>query len=413
MHGFTASVRNALKIGWFLLAIVTTLLVCVEGLAFGYSFVRQTIRGYDREAVFARVRAARMPRDGYANPEDQTWFTAYWREFHESTYAAMDSISYSNWRRHPFKGKYINVDQDGRRVTWNQEPGNASGLIRVAVFGGATTWGAGARDDFTIPSYVSKLLAEKYPHRFTVVNYGQDGYVSTQEVIALLREIQSNHIPDLAIFYDGFDEVYAAYQAGAPNIPFNEDDRMREFNILHPSRARDFYFEALSRTNTFHVLHRLQTKLWPEPVTNSSNGRNNQALAADLIRIYLRNMEAVSAMEKEFGFAASFFWEPSVFTKSKPSPPEENSVRHSEPIAVIYRLAQEAIKQKHGFPPNVRDISNALDGYEGTSFMDTERATERANEMVAREIVASLKDTLEQAASRAPAADIVLGNANH
>jgi hypothetical protein len=61
---------------------------------------------------------------------------------------------------------------------------------------------------------------------------------------------------------------------------------------------------------------------------------------------------------------------------------------------------------------NFRDISNVLDGYAGTAFIDTVHATELANEMIAREIVADLKDTLEQAASRAAVAHSVRANAD-
>jgi hypothetical protein len=274
-------------------------------------------------------------------------------------------------------------------------------------------WGTGARDEFTIPSYVSKVLAEKYPHRFVVVNYGQDGYVTTQEVIALLREIQSNHSPNIAVFYDGYNEVYTAYQAGAAGIPMNEDNRMREFNILHPSRTRDFYFEVLSRTNTFQLLQGLRTALRPGTVLSQSNGPDNQVLARDAVRVYFRNLEAVAAMEKQFNFTAHFFWQPSVYTKSKPTPAEESMIHASGPLAALYGQAHEAMKQvsRDTPPANFRDISNVLDGYAGTAFIDTVHVTELANEAVAREIVSDLKQNLEKAVSRAPASDSAIVNA--
>jgi hypothetical protein len=391
-------VRSALKTAWFNLAILTTLLVCVEGIAFGYYFVRSTLSGYDRVDAFIKGHVAKMPRDGYPNPADQTWFEAYWKEFNDSTYAAAISTSYSNWHREPFRGKYINVAQNGRRATWAEPSNDASHLVRVAMFGGSTIWGTGARDDFTIPSYVAKILAEKYPHRFTVVNYGQDGYVSTQEVIALLREIQNNQIPDIAVFYDGYNEVYTAYQTGAAGFPMNEDNRMREFNILHPSRTRDFYFEVLSRTSTFQLAQGLRTAMWPKPVQNSSNGQATQALAADVVRTYFRNIEAVTAMEKHFGFAARFFWQPSVYTKSRPTKAEESMIYGTQPVAVLYRPVHEAMKMyRSTAQPDFRDISNVLDGYAGTAFIDAVHVTELANEAIAREIVASLKGTGEQA----------------
>jgi hypothetical protein len=402
-------VRTVLKVAWVNLAILTTLLVCIEGFASGYYFVRRTLSAEDPVIAFVRTHVSKMPRDGYPNPADQSWFEAYWKEFNDSTYASVDWASYSNYRRRPFSGKYINIDRNGRRSTWSQDPGDAPGLIRLALFGGSTIWGTGARDEFTIPSYVSKILAEKYPHRFRVVNYGQDGYVSTQETITLLREIQMDRVPDIAVFYDGFNEIFTAMQAGAAGIPMNEYNRMLEFNILHPSRTRDFYFEVLSRTNTFQLIRGLRTKLWPEVVADSLRGRDTGSLARDVVKVYSSNVEFVSAMAKEFGVGVQFYWQPSVFTKDPPTEPEKAIIRSSTDFAVdfaaLYRQAQEAMRQNNRIAgrSDFRDISNILDGYSKTAFIDTVHATELANQVIAREIVAGLTGTLERSLSRASA----------
>jgi hypothetical protein len=398
-------VRSALKIAWTNLAVLATLLSGMECLAFGYYFVRHTLAGYDQVRDYVKTQVAKMPLDGYPHPEDRSWFATYWEEFNSSTYAAVQSVSYSNWYRYPFKSRYINVDQAGRRATWNQDPDDAPGLLRVWIFGGSTVWGTGARDEFTIPSYMSKMLAERYPHRFHVVNYGQDGYVMTQEVVTLLREIQRNSVPDIVVFYDGYNESFTAFQRGAAGFPMNEDNRIREFNILHPSRARDFYLEVLSRTNTFQLIQGVRRALRPEAVANPLKDRNNEALAQDVVRVYFRNVEFVSAMEKQFGVAAQFFWQPSVYTRARPTKQEVSMIHASDEHALLYRKIHEAMKRvdRATHPAKFRDISNVLDRYGGTAFIDTVHATELANEVIAREIVAGLTDTLKARLSRAAA----------
>ena len=209
---------------------------------------------------------------------------------------------------------------------------DAPGAIQLAIFGGSTIWGTGARDEFTIPSYVSKMVAEKYPHRFRVVNYGQDRYVSTQEVITLLREIQMDSVPDIAVFYDGYNDAFAAIRAGAAGIPMNEDDRVREFNILHPSRTRDFYLEVLSRTNTFQLIHSLRAGLRPEVIADSLQGKSTEDLARDVVKVYWSNVEFVSATAKEFGMAVQFYWEPSVYTKAPLTEPEESIIQDRKSV---------------------------------------------------------------------------------
>ena len=401
MKKIAAPLKTILKVSWLTLAIPATLLVCTESAAFVYHSIRQRMVG-DQLSTYVRAQVAKMPRDGYASPADQSWFAAYWKEFNDSTYASVDSASYSNYHRHPFQGRYINVDGSGRRVTWNQNPTGADGVIRLSIFGGSTIWGTGARDEFTIPSYVSKLLAAKYPHRFAVINYGQDRYVNTQEVITLLREIQKDNIPDIVVFYDGYNEVYTGIQSGAAGSPMNEDNRMREFNILHPTRTRDFYLEALSRTNTFQLLQGLRAGLSPDAVADPLKDRDNDALARDVVKVYFRNVEAVNAVKKEFGMVAHFFWQPSVYTRTHPTEMEQSIIHASGHVASFYRRVHEEMKQvqRTAGPANFRDISNVLDGYAGTAYIDTVHATELANEKVAREIVSDLGETLEQATSR-------------
>ena len=398
MRDIAGSVRTALKVFWVNLAILTTLLLAIEAFAFGYYSIRRTLAGEDKVRSYVQLQVARMPRDGYANRADQSWFAAYWKEFNDSTYASADWGSYSSYHRRPFRGKYINVDRSGRRVTWNEDPADTSGLIRLAVFGGSTTWGTGARDEFTIPSHISKLLAARYPHRFRVINYGQDGYVSTQEVITLLREIQMGRAPEVAVFYDGYNEIFTTMQAGAAGLPMNEYNRLHEFNILHPSRTRDFYFEVLSRTNTFQLIQGIRESLWPQVVVaDSLEGKDTEALAQDVVRVYANNLKFLSVIAKQFGIDVRFYWQPAIFTKVPATQAEATIIQSTPHFAAFYRQVQDTMRQDKSIVghPNFRDISRLLDGSK-TAFIDTIHVTELANEAIAREIVAGLKDNLDR-----------------
>ena len=67
------------------------------------------------------------------------------------------------------------MNQNGPRATWNPPPRNGADdppPVRLFTFGGSTMRGWGARDDYTIASYLSELLDEKgYPAEVT--NHGQ------------------------------------------------------------------------------------------------------------------------------------------------------------------------------------------------------------------------------------------------
>ena len=104
------------------------------------------------------------------------------------------------------------------------------------MLGGSSLWGFGARDDRTIPSILSRDLFEaKWDVR--IRNLAEIGYVNTQEVIALIRELQSGYRPDLVIFYDGVNDTTSALLEREAGLTTNEINRRREFNILQsPSR---------------------------------------------------------------------------------------------------------------------------------------------------------------------------------
>ena len=91
---------------------------------------------------------------------------------------AMGSIGfqYKPWvqfQNPPFHGTFLNVNEQGFRKT--KEPRPYSGEpIKIYVFGGSTTFGYGVPDDYTIPSYIQKILEQKYPNKsFLVKNYGE------------------------------------------------------------------------------------------------------------------------------------------------------------------------------------------------------------------------------------------------
>jgi hypothetical protein len=74
------------------------------------------------------------------------------------------------------------------------------------MFGGSTTWGEGQRDQYTIASWVSRL-AEEAGTPLRIDNYGERGWTHFQEMILYLEQLSLRTPPDLALFYDGLNEV--------------------------------------------------------------------------------------------------------------------------------------------------------------------------------------------------------------
>ena len=142
-------------------------------------------------------------------------------------YAERDSLEYEfvpflTHRAEDHQGRFINIT-DGIRRSY-VDPDLPSDAPTVWFFGGSTTWGEGQRDRHTIPSEVARL-AEAAGSPIRVRNYGESGYVVWQELLQFEQALAVEEPPDLAVFYDGINEILTQaedHEPGQPTI-YNAD----------------------------------------------------------------------------------------------------------------------------------------------------------------------------------------------
>jgi lysophospholipase L1-like esterase len=288
----------------------TILLLCVleGGLSLAF-FVKDRLSDYSERRAIA---------DTYGNA---AWMNDYQEEARRA-YAAQWR-PYVYWRRLPYQGNYINVDANGLRLTTSMEgAAPASGTpLKVFMFGGSTMWGTGVRDDFTIPSVVAKELQQKGVAA-KVVNFGESGYVSTQEVIALLLQLQKGERPDLVVFYDGVNDIYSAYQQRAAGLPQNEFNRVQEFNLSKPEnfkrRAKMVLSDMTTEVSTMRLASGLLRRAGIErPTADDSLPPVNESLAQDVLAKYQGNIGVVKALSEHYHFKCLFYWQPTIFQKTR------------------------------------------------------------------------------------------------
>ena|ERR1700730_12940335 len=327
------------------------------------------------------------PADAYA---DRSWRIAAARQPTPELTVGWNPYTY--WRRTPVSGMYLNVDRNGIRRTWNPPAANP---IKIYMFGGSTLFGQGARDDYTIPSCLSRMLTQVFAQRVHVTNYGQNGYVNTQEMVDLFRELQAGNRPDAVIFYDGYNDVFSAWQQHVAGLPQNEFDRAAEFNILNPSRAHDFYLEVLKHSNLYRLMRGLRNRIVGEKPVPTLSPEQETQLVSDVIRVYLTNTTMIESLGKTMGFTTMFYWQPSVNSRTRVTPYEQSWINEAE-----HRFFTETYAAtKHsslGAKPSFHDISDVFDSDEGTFFNDYAHTTERGNEIIARRIYQDVVPLLKQ-----------------
>lgn len=396
--GQTRITRLATRVreAWLVLGVTVLLFLSVE--------IVLSIVYYARAGVRAATSSA--PHDWRAQADaypGESWVREYYSEFEKSS--ANKWVSYVYWRRRPYQGQYINVDPNGIRRTWaagdaHPRPGSR---LSIFVFGGSTTWGVGARDDSTIPSFLARELREK-GLACDVVNFGESGYVSTQEVIALIRQLQRGNIPDLVIFYDGVNDVYSAYQQRKAGLPQNEFHRTQEFNLTQPDSYQSlrtvFFRRTIDRLATVRfcrgLLHRFGVGGRVEGVAAYWDAAENsiidkEGLLRDVLTVYKGNTRLIRVLGDAYGFDTLFYWQPTVFDKGHLTPYEETqrqSVAGLQPFCQAVRGL--VCRGDPGVEQDVvlHDLGGVFAEVKQPVFIDWCHVSEWGNEVIAERMAA-------------------------
>jgi hypothetical protein len=265
----------------------------------------------------------------------------------------------------------MNIDEGGLRKTWRaaNEAEARTRRFQIFMLGGSSMWGTGAQDGQTIASVVARALTEEYRQDVEVTNFGASAYVSTQEVITLLRELQRGNRPDLVVFYDGVNDAFGAFQhRGVGGLPNNESNRVREFNLLRPGHLGRLYREALIVTfessSTYHVIRALARRATGRDPFEVEADRfaslPPDQIAREVARVYAWNVKLVDGLGPIYGFKALFYWQPNVFTKAHLTPYEERIRDRGKELGPYYAQARDAVAALLADVDAFHDISNVF-----------------------------------------------------
>lgn len=292
-------------------------------------------------------------------------------------------LPYSYWVVAPFAGKYINVDEQGLRKTVSIDEGE--GAQRVYFFGGSTAWGLGARDDYTIPSHIARLLAVlDAPAK--VLNYAQPAYVSTQDLILFQRQLAQGNLPDLAVFYQGFNDTLAAQvPGGIAGVPFYEGQRV-------------------SDVEAGRLLRQGQPVLRPpQPSVAEMNWRlvsKGGASAREIFDAWLANRRLIRAVAQAKGVGVLFVWQPALFAKQTLTQFEARFVAGEDRVPPgfisVYRDVDRLVRE-HALAESWDDVIILSDIFHDVAddiFFDEVHINEIGNQAVAEAIAGSIAERL-------------------
>jgi hypothetical protein len=304
------------------------------------------------------------------------------------------------WRARPRSGPNVNVDADGLRATWNPPDADETAL-RIHMFGASTLRGHGARDEFTIPSLVSKRIAESRVGPVRVTNFGQKAYSTTQDVLTLLFEIRSGNIPDIAVFYDGSLDIESSYDIHEAGSPRNEHLRRLPFEDPRASLKL-----MLLKRSSLAKLVLLYTPGWDWEIGGVWKPPASPAvfpkLADDTIDVYVSNLELARALGRAYGFEVLHFWQPVLWSKDPRNEFEQNAIRkeaRKHPLkGELFEMTYDRIRTNSKLlsDPRFFDLQDVFDGVEVEPFFDTTHTTEAGNAIVADAITPAVLAAIER-----------------
>jgi hypothetical protein len=333
------------------------------------------------------------PRAHVSYYASQAWAKQYWKEFSLSRPELYHP--YVLWRRAPFKGDFVNINRDGIRFT----PGADCSVnsYKIFTFGGSTMWGTGAPDWGTIPAYLQTDFTAQLHQPVCLMNFGESAFVSTQDVIQLIQELQSGNVPNLVIFYDGVNDTYAAYQSGQPTHQNFNQIAARFQNGKSPPPPFIAWIES---SHSFHLLKRLVAELSQKPristdlLTYKTMGIDTGTLTDAVVEKYISNYKIVHALAREYGFKSFFFWQPFIMIGGKSLTGEEQEMKRGMDPAYIelYESVYGRVQQIAKKYENLYYMANIFDEYKQLIWIDDVHVTPEGNLLIAQKMLQAIMD---------------------
>jgi hypothetical protein len=306
---------------------------------------------------------------------------AEWARKHFAEYYDLGEAEYAafyGWRRLPYAGETINLDEHGMRRTYRAEA--ASPERTIAFFGGSTMWGTGADDERTIPSEFIKLNPQ-----YVGYNFGETGYVAHQSLNVFLKRYFEGFRPDVVVFYDGVNDVgKCRYELGPYSHPleFKIRTALRESG---PGSGESFWLTVLPIRNFVEKVMRVVAD---EDRSEASfyDCHKDPAKAEQVARVLLSDWLIVKNLVESYGGTFVPVLQPVIYS----SDTRKDHLKVSEALGWQYEILYPLIvgmlhREFPGLAGNFMDLRDVLDRDE-YFYIDWCHLSPNGNQLVAARI---------------------------
>ncbi len=320
---------------------------------------------------------------------------------------------YLGWVMPDFNGRYVHVNAGLRRSY--EPPGSQSRrAVNVFFFGGSAMFGVFQRDGETIPSdFARRAAAAGIPVR--VYNFGAIGYVNWQEVLRFEQLVSGGRTPDLAVFYDGANELLTQFRLGPHTSPSHPEAQalaqlLPFAGVTQPAEQKSSasplsaLYQAYTNVSAVSWLLRRLRGVSPTPTLTlppwaGSQSRQAASAGRDAASIYNRGVQIASRLAASYRIKSAFFWQPILYSKRRIAgevPPQ--ALLGTDPGAWTraYRIARSDLR-----PPAI-DVAGVLNSVTTPIMFDFIHTNEVGAQVVAASLFTRLAPTLRRAERSKP-----------
>ncbi|MCB0416280.1 MAG: hypothetical protein H6617_06075 [Bdellovibrionaceae bacterium] len=328
----------------------------------------------------------------------EPWFPEWEREHAKLT---REFKAYELYALEPFDGKYVGVTSEGYRRTLNAIA-ETEKATHIGLFGGSTMWGGLARDSHTIASELSAALnGTGFPA--WVTNYGQVGFVFSQEIHQALRISYSTKPPQVMIFMDGVCDILAGL-ANFVNGVTDPAGKPWEYDKYHylfqMGKTGEVAWSDVAKKSMLvrRLLKVAEQRGWVEPDRKNRfvapTEQDKSRLAEQVSDQYLRTLATASRAFRGTGARPIFVLQPAIFLKNPLSEEEKEAMDRNKAWQGIVADAYAKIRAgSQKLPSDVEfwDISEIFQGSSETLYADIMHYSEAGNRKIAQALSSRLR----------------------
>jgi hypothetical protein len=325
-----------------------------------------------------------------------------WNELWRATDEWLSYQPYTVWSRRDH-GRLVSLDSEGNRTTkyGSDEPG----APELWMFGGSTTWGMGVPDTETMPSRLAALFTD-WGLDVHVRNLGKTGFVSTQELLLLIRELQRGRRPEWVVVYDGANEGIGAAEAPAQVSPHYLQNRIAALFEGRTVAGEEPLGRLWRRSGVNRLAGALRRRLGltgahTAPPDGRKDWRTQAPDGEAHAGVLMENYGFVEDLARAYGFEAWSFFQPRLGIGLKPLHASEAELLaglREDPeqtwILEFTEQLQDGVRRRLARgegPPGVVDISDLYRDVEEPVYIDWVHVTHKGNRRLAARIFERLR----------------------